>query len=306
MTNKEKNICSIMIGEEIKYENNSSEVDIDFKIQNDYIFGKIDILKSSKKFLINLSNVKDKKFNLELEISLNENSFLELRDESDYEHGSDINIRSTMNKNSIFEFFRLNNFKDSSKNTFNHNIDLGLNCEFRDFNFSNGSNEMDNKTTVLLNEENASYIGSGVMISNSTNSNNDLSIKHLSKSAKSDCSFKTVSRGNSNIKFSGKVFVDHDCSKTISNQISKGLIMDEFAKISLIPKLEINNDDVVCAHGAASGKPDESVIFYLKSRGIPQNEAEKIYVEGFLGEFLDKIPNAEMQEKAMKYISANC
>ena len=82
--------------------------------------------------------------------------------------------------------------------------------------------------------------------------------------------------------------------------------MDEFAKISLIPKLEINNDDVVCAHGAASGKPDESVIFYLKSRGIPQDEAEKIYVEGFLGEFLDKIPNAEMQEKAMKYISANC
>ncbi len=306
MTNTEKNICSIMIGEEIKHENNSSEVDIDFKIQNDQIFGKIDILKSSKKFLINLSNVKDKKFNLELEISLNENSFLELRDESDYEHGSDINIRSTMNKNSIFEFFRLNNFKDSTKNTFNHNIELALNCEFRDFNFSNGSNEMDNKTTVLLNEENASYVGSGVMISNSTNSNNDLSIKHLSKSAQSDCSFKTVSRGNSNIKFSGKVFVDHDCSKTISNQISKGLIMDEFAKISLIPKLEINNDDVVCAHGAASGKPDESVIFYLKSRGIPQDEAEKIYVEGFLGEFLDKIPNAEMQEKAMKYISANC
>ena len=306
MTNTEKNICSIIIGEEIKYENNSSEVDIDFKIQNDHIFGKIDILKSSKKFLINLSNVKDKKFNLELEISLNENSFLELRDESDYEHGSDINIRSTMNKNSIFEFFRLNKFKDSTKNTFNHNIELALNCEFRDFNFSNGSNEMDNKTTVLLNEENASYIGSGVMISNSTNSNNDLSIKHLSKSAKSDCSFKTVSRGNSNIKFSGKVFVDHDCSKTISNQISKGLIMDEFAKISLIPKLEINNDDVVCAHGAASGKPDESVIFYLKSRGIPHDEAEKIYVEGFLGEFLDKIPNAEMQEKAMKYISANC
>jgi hypothetical protein len=84
MTNAEKNICSIIIGEEIMYENNSSEVDIDFKIQNDHIFGKIDILKSSEKFLINLLNVKDKKFNLELEISLNENSFLELRDESDY------------------------------------------------------------------------------------------------------------------------------------------------------------------------------------------------------------------------------
>jgi len=306
MSNSEKNICSIIIGEDVKFENIDKGLDIDFQIQNDQIIGKINIIKSSEKFLINLSNTSEKKFNLELEININENSFLELRDESDYKHGTDINIKSMMRKNSIFEFFRFNNFKNNTKNVFNHNIELALNCEFRDFNFSNGSNEMDNNTTVSLNEENASYVGSGVMISNSTNSNNDLSIKHLSKSAKSDCSFKTVSRGSSNIKFSGKVFVDHDCSKTISNQISKGLIMDETAKISLIPKLEINNDDVICAHGAASGKPDESVIFYLKSRGIPHADAEKIYVQGFLGEFLDKISNSEMQEKAMKYISTHC
>ena len=82
--------------------------------------------------------------------------------------------------------------------------------------------------------------------------------------------------------------------------------MDETAKISLTPKLEINNDDVICAHGAASGKPDETIIFYLKSRGISHDQAEKIYIEGFLGEFLEKISNNEMQRKAMNYISANC
>ena len=78
--------------------------------------------------------------------------------------------------------------------------------------------------------------------------------------------------------------------------------MDETAKISLIPKLEINNDDVVCTHGAASGKPDESVIFYLKSRGIPQDKAEKIYVEGFLGEFLDKISNKIIKQLDRYYL----
>ena len=306
MTDSEKNVCSIIIGDDVEIENITKGLNVDFQIHNDHIQGKINISKSSEKYLINLSNTREKKFILDLEVIISENSFLELRDESDYEYGSDIIISSIMNKDSIFEFFRLNNFKDNTKNTFNHNIELALNCEFRDFNFSNGSDEMDNSTTVSLNEENASYIGSGVMISNSTNSNNDLSIKHLSKSAKSDCSFKTVSRGNSNIKFSGKVFVDHDCSKTISNQISKGLVMDELAKISLIPKLEINNDDVICAHGAASGKPDENIIFYLKSRGIPHADAEKIYVQGFLGEFLNKISNSEMQAKAMKYISTHC
>ena len=306
MTDSKKNICSIIISEKIDIKNMPSNLDIDLQILNDQISGHVNVTKSEIDPVIIISNLRKENFNLNLNIHLNENSFLEMRDESEYNFGSKIIINTKMNKNSLFEYFRLNNFLETTKNYFNHEIEISSNCEFRDFNFSNGSSEMENKTSVSLNEENASYIGSGVMISNSTNSKSDLFINHLSKSAKSDCSFKTVSRGVSKVSYSGKVFVDHNCSKTISNQISKGLIMDEKAKISLTPKLEINNDDVVCAHGAASGKPDESIIFYLKSRGISHEQAEKIYVEGFLGEFLDKISNNEMQQKAMKYISTHC
>ncbi len=306
MNDSKKNICSIIISEKIDIKNMPSNLDIDLQILNDQISGHVNVTKSEIDPIIIISNLRNKNFNLNLNIHLNENSFLEIRDESEYNFGSKIIINTKMNKNSLFEYFRLNNFLETTKNYFNHEIELFSNCEFRDFNFSNGSSEMENKTSVSLNEENACYIGSGVMISNSTNSKSDLLINHLSKSAKSDCSFKTVSRGVSKVSYSGKVFVDHNCSKTISNQISKGLIMDETAKISLTPKLEINNDDVVCAHGAASGKPDESIIFYLKSRGISHEQAEKIYVEGFLGEFLDKIANNEMQQKAIKYISAHC
>ena len=104
-----------------------------------------------------------------------------MRDESEYNFGSKIIINTKMNKNSLFEYFRLNNFLETTKNYFNHEIEISSNCEFRDFNFSNGSSEMENKTSVSLNEENASYIGSGVMISNSTNSKSDLFINHLSK-----------------------------------------------------------------------------------------------------------------------------
>ena len=93
MSNSEKNICSIIIGEDVKFENIAKELDIDFQIQNDQIIGKINIIKSNKKFLINLLNTSEKKFSLELEIIINENSFLELRDESDYKYGSDIIIK---------------------------------------------------------------------------------------------------------------------------------------------------------------------------------------------------------------------
>ena len=66
-----------------------------------------------------------------------------------------------------------------------------------------------------------------------------------------------------------------------------------------------SNDDVICSHGAASGKPDENVLFYLTSRGISRKEAEKVYTQGFLGEFVDKIDNAQMKAKAKQFISQN-
>jgi len=144
-----------------------------------------------------------------------------------------------------------------------------------------------------------------VVITNSTNCNNSLKVNHIAPSAVSDCSFKTVSRGNANVTFNGKILVEKNCSNSVSNQISKGLIMNEEARVNLIPKLEINNDDVICSHGAASGKPDENVLFYLTSRGISREEAEKIYIQGFLGEFIDKIDNAQMKAKAKQFISQN-
>ena len=101
------------------------------------------------------------------------------------------------------------------------------------------------------------------------------------------------------------LIVRENCNNSVSSQISKGLIMDENANVNLIPELEISNDDVVCSHGAASGKPDENVLFYLTSRGISRKEAEKVYIQGFLGEFVDKIDNAQMKAKAKQFISQN-
>ncbi len=296
--------CSLIFSDVIELEGSLTKNKINLKGEQGNFDGSIKLTDSTERLIVNLINKSDFKINLSLNIDVGPNCFLEIRDESNYDNGSEFKIESKLNKDSIFELFRLNKFNPESVNSFNHKIDLSGNCEFRDFNFSNGSQEMNSKTIISLKEKNASYIGSGAVISNSTNAKNELIINHLSKSAKSDCSFKTVSRGKSNITFSGMVFVDKDCSDTESTQISKGLVMDEEARINLIPMLDINNDDVVCAHGAASGKPDENILFYLKSRGISKEDAEKIYIEGFLGEFVDKISNDEMQKKAFNYITS--
>ena len=249
--------------------------------------------------------LRDEFINLDIKIVLLKQAKLEILDESVYFKGSNIVIYSELKENSSFELYRLNKFNQSTENSYFHKCDLSKNCIFKDFNFTNGSKLMNNETIVSLAEEHSKYIGSGVVITNSTNCNNSLKVNHIAPSAVSDCSFKTVSRGNANVTFNGKILVEKNCSNSVSNQISKGLIMNEEARVNLIPKLEINNDDVICSHGAASGKPDENVLFYLTSRGISREEAEKIYIQGFLGEFIDKIDNAQMKAKAKQFISQN-
>jgi len=298
--------CFVEINKnDLVIQNESDKVNCKVLEENGTINLNIETSESEITPRINLKVLRNSYINLVINITLLKGAKLEILDESEYSKGSEIKINSELKQSSSFELYRLNRFNQSTKNTYYHKCELSRDCVFKDFNFTNGSKQMTNETIVSLADEHAKYIGSGVVITNSTNCNNTLKINHIAPSAVSDCSFKAVSRGDAAVTFNGKILVNENCPNTVSNQISKGLIMSEQSRIDLIPKLEINNDDVVCSHGAASGKPDENVLFYLTSRGISREEAEKIYIQGFLGEFVNKIDNAQMQAKAKLFISQN-
>jgi len=287
-------------------ETNSKDLSISHEIINDELKLKITSNYSQIPSRIKLISSNRSNFKIIADIYLNENATLEIIDENDYIIDTSFIFQSFLGSRSVLELYRFNKFQSDTNNSFVHTCNMSNGSMFKDFNFTNGSDFTNNETKINLNEENAKYVGSGVVMSNSSKCENNLEIRHLSKSAVSDCSFKAVTRGSSNVSFKGKVFVDENCSNTQSNQISKGLLIDEESKINLTPILEINNDDVVCSHGAASGKADEEVLFYLASRGISKSEAERIYIQGFLSEFIEKIEDAEMQAKGQNFINENC
>ena len=287
-------------------ETNSKDLSISHEIINDELKLKITSNYSQIPSRIKLISSNRSNFKIIADIYLNENATLEIIDENDYIIDTSFILKSFLGSSSVLELYRFNKFQSDTNNSFVHTCNMSNGSMFKDFNFTNGSDFTNNETKINLNEENAKYVGSGVVMSNSSKCENNLEIRHLSKSAVSDCSFKAVTRGSSNVSFKGKVFVDENCSNTQSNQISKGLLIDEESKINLTPILEINNDDVVCSHGAASGKADEEVLFYLASRGISKSEAERIYIQGFLSEFIEKIEDAEMQAKGQNFINENC
>ena len=88
----------------------------------------------------------------------------------------------------------------------------------------------------------------------------------------------------------GMIYVAPGAQKTDGYQANRNLILSPDARADSIPGLEILADDVRCTHGATVGKLEQEPLFYLKSRGIPEKEAERLIVEGFFDPIMQRIP----------------
>jgi len=71
--------------------------------------------------------------------------------------------------------------------------------------------------------------------------------------------------------------------------LSKALILNDNSEFDAKPELEIYADDVKCSHGSTSGSVDFDSVHYLKTRGIPEKDALKMLINGFLSEVLEKL-----------------
>jgi Fe-S cluster assembly protein SufD len=86
------------------------------------------------------------------------------------------------------------------------------------------------------------------------------------------------------------IYVAPEAMKTDGYQANRNLILSDRARADSIPGLEILADDVRCTHGATVGKLDQDEVFYLRSRGIPEKEANRLIVEGFFDQIMQRIP----------------
>lgn len=93
--------------------------------------------------------------------------------------------------------------------------------------------------------------------------------------------------------FQGKVRVAPDAQKTDGQQMSRALLLSRDAEADAKPELEIFADDVVCSHGATVGELDENLMFYLKSRGIAEEDARNMLINAFLVDTLDEIKDPD-------------
>lgn len=127
------------------------------------------------------------------------------------------------------------------------------------------------------------------MLNGSQHSDTHSIIDHLVPNCTSHQNYKGVLNDKSRAVFNGKVFVRENAHGTDAQQSNKNLLLSNEARVDTKPQLEIFNDDVKCSHGATVGQLEEDELFYLLTRGLPENLARNLLTYGFAEEIIRKV-----------------
>lgn len=127
---------------------------------------------------------------------------------------------------------------------------------------------------------------------------------HARPNTTSDLMVKTVLLGTAKFHYDGVIKIEKDAQKSNAYQRNENLILSPEAHVDTKPELEIIANDVRCTHGATVGRLDEHAIFYLRSRGIPRDEAVALVIRGFLEDVVNRIPDEKAREEINNYLDS--
>ncbi len=128
-------------------------------------------------------------------------------------------------------------------------------------------------------------------------------VHHIEPNCESHQDYKGIFDDNATGVFNGKVIVEKEAQKTNAFQANNNILVSDKATINTKPQLEIFADDVKCSHGCTIGQLDESAMFYLRSRGIPEKEARGLLMFAFSNNVLSSVKIPELKQRITKLIA---
>ncbi len=174
---------------------------------------------------------------------------------------------------------------------------LGTESVFKSFTMTANGVLTRNESVIELTGDNATAHIAGACTGDGDFHHDDtVFITHDAAHCESRQVYKKVLRNGAAGVFQGKILVKPDAQKTDGYQISQALLLDGDSQFFAKPELEIYADDVQCSHGSTTGAIDETAIFYLRSRGVPEAEAQDLLTLAFLAEAIEEIEDETIAE----------
>lgn len=107
--------------------------------------------------------------------------------------------------------------------------------------------------------------------------------------------FRAVIDDRAHSVFQGRIIVRPDAQKTDGKMMTRALLLSDEAEADNKPELEIFADDVSCGHGATAGALDDTLLFYLRARGLPEKDAQALLIQAFVGEAIEQIADDDLR-----------
>ncbi len=160
-----------------------------------------------------------------------------------------------------------------------------------------------NDIRAILNGEGADCTLDGLYLAEGDQHiDNHTEIDHAQPRASSRELYKGILRGRARGVFNGKIVVRKAAQKTDARQTNKNLLLSKDAVVNSKPQLEIYADDVKCSHGSTIGQLDRDALFYLRSRGIGEEDARSLLSYGFAAEVLSRMRIAGLRARLEEYL----
>ncbi len=182
---------------------------------------------------------------------------------------------------------------------------LGEESSFKSFTLTANGRLTRNEVVIELTGDNAiAHVGGAAVGDGDFHHDDTVFVTHDAVNCESRQVFKKVLKNGAVGVFQGKILVKEGAQKTDGYQISQSLLLDEDSQFLAKPELEIYADDVACSHGSTSGAIDETALFYLRSRGVPEAEAQNLLVLAFLAEAIDEIEDEALAADILSRLEA--
>lgn len=207
-------------------------------------------------------------------------------------------------KNAIVDYYNLeeNSTKVTCLTSTHVKQHESSNVLFNNITLAGGKTRNDYRVS-LVGEHAETYVCGMVIGDGSQYVDNFVFIDHLVPNCTSTQLFKYVLQEEAVGSFCGRIRVEQDAQKTLAYQSNNNLCSSPNARMYSKPQLEIYADDVKCSHGLTTGQLDEDALFYLRSRGIPEEQARLILMQAFTAEVLDHVRIDALKDKLSELVT---
>ncbi|TWB04398.1 Fe-S cluster assembly protein SufD [Bradyrhizobium stylosanthis] len=176
-------------------------------------------------------------------------------------------------------------------------VTIGANVKFNVFNMTTGAAVSRLQGFITLAGEGSELSANGVnLLQKTEHGDTTLVVDHAVPNCVSREVFRAVIDDRAHSVFQGRIIVRPDAQKTDGKMMTRALLLSDEAEADNKPELEIFADDVSCGHGATAGALDESLLFYLKARGLPEKQAQALLIQAFVGEAIEQIADDGLRE----------